>query len=88
MMTGLKTKLICFLPVYLLFSDFPPVSLLGFLRALTILVCSLSHMPNQMDQSGSREVVGVTLGKMGFSVEMLSCLHLLGSAVSVARGSI
>lgn len=65
MLTGSKIKFVCFLAVYMLSSDFVPVSSLCISRAFAILMCSLSHTPIKMDQSGSWEVAGVTLDKMG-----------------------
>ena len=59
-----NTRFICFLLVYLLFSDFLPVSSLLISRVFAILMCSLSHMPNKMDQSGLTKAE-VTLDKMG-----------------------
>lgn len=52
-LTGSKIKFVCFLAVYMLLSDFLPVSFLCISRALAILMCSLSHVPIKMDQSGS-----------------------------------
>lgn len=66
--TDLKTKLMCFSPAYVLFSDLLPVSSLCFSRELAILICGLSHMAKEMERAGSRAGGwgdGVTLDEMG-----------------------
>lgn len=78
----LKTKFICFLPMYLLFSDLLLVSLLCFSTVFVILIGSWSHTPNDMDHWGHGRWQGSPGIRWGLSGKMACCPHLPGSAVS------
>lgn len=89
MLTGSKTKFICFLPEYLLFSNFLPVSSLCISRVFAILMCIVYHIClTEWTSQVHRKWQGSPWIRWGLSVETVSCLHLPDSAVPVTRGSV